>query len=142
MASLLRRSAAFLAVASIAVLIYNRLSPLGTGHLFTFLLGVLLIPVCKRFISVTPRVNGQTDTSKNYIYGLDHGKLHPKVPTPLWMNLGYWEVCLPKSPATHNAPDMLERKFAESNDGPMAEAVRNLLREVLKTAGHLQRPGS
>ncbi|KAF2036578.1 hypothetical protein EK21DRAFT_19079, partial [Setomelanomma holmii] len=49
------------------------------------------------------------------VYGLEHGRLHLRTPTPMWMNMGYWGDG--KSPKT------------------MAEACRDLLKAVLKEAG-------
>jgi hypothetical protein len=50
------------------------------------------------------------------IYGLQHGRLHLQVPTPMWMNMGYWDTEAPKSKT-------------------MAEACRDLLKVVLGEAG-------
>jgi hypothetical protein len=50
------------------------------------------------------------------MYGLQHGRLHLQVPTPMWMNMGYWSTDSPQ-PKT------------------MAEACRDLLKVVLSEAG-------
>lgn len=50
------------------------------------------------------------------MYGLEHGRLHLRVPTPMWMNMGYWGA------------DGCEQKT-------LAEACRDLLNVVLCEAG-------
>jgi hypothetical protein len=52
---------------------------------------------------------------KESIYGLQHGRLHLQVPTPMWMNMGYW------GPA--------------GSSKTLAEACRDLLKAVLAEAG-------
>jgi hypothetical protein len=52
---------------------------------------------------------------KESIYGLEHGRLHLQVPTPMWMNMGYW------GPA--------------GSSKTLAEACRDLLKAVLAEAG-------
>jgi len=52
---------------------------------------------------------------KESMYGLQHGRLHLQVATPMWMNMGYW--------GHGSGPDTL------------AEACRDLLKMVLREAG-------
>lgn len=52
---------------------------------------------------------------KDSVYGLQHGRLHLQIPTPMWMNMGYWDATNPNQ--------------------TMAEAGRDLLKAVLKEAG-------
>ncbi|KAF2830551.1 hypothetical protein CC86DRAFT_367286 [Ophiobolus disseminans] len=52
---------------------------------------------------------------KESMYGLQHGRLHLKLPTPMWMNMGYWGH--------------------EVEASTMAEACRDLLKMVLREAG-------
>jgi hypothetical protein len=59
-----------------------------------------------------PRVSHDDRES---LYGLQHGRLHLQVPTPMWMNMGYWDVADTKK--------------------TMAEACRDLLKAVLAEAG-------
>jgi hypothetical protein len=52
---------------------------------------------------------------KESMYGLEHGKLHLQVPTPMWMNMGYWRH--------------------DSGTQTLAEACKDLLKMVLREAG-------
>jgi hypothetical protein len=56
-----------------------------------------------------------SEKEKESIYGLEHGRLHLQVPTPMWMNMGYW------GPA--------------GSSKTLAEACRDLLKAVLAEAG-------
>jgi hypothetical protein len=56
-----------------------------------------------------------SNKEKESIYGLEHGRLHLQVPTPMWMNMGYW------GPA--------------GSSKTLAKACRDLLKAVLAEAG-------
>jgi hypothetical protein len=51
---------------------------------------------------------------KESMYGLEHGRLHLQVPTPMWMNMGYWGPT--------------------GSSKTLAEACRDLLKAVLDEA--------
>jgi hypothetical protein len=58
---------------------------------------------------------GGARKSQEAMYGLQHGRLHLQVQTPMWMNMGYWG----------------ERGSYKT----LAEACRDLLKQVLAEAG-------
>lgn len=78
-------------------------------------LGALSYPLIK--LAFLRRLKA-ADGKKESMYGLQHGRLHLQVATPMWMNMGYW-----RSDYDGNAPESL------------AEACRNLLQAVLSEAG-------
>ena len=44
-------------------------------------------------IDVDAAHKGKVDRDRrDSVYGLDHGRLHLKIPTCMWMNMGYWTV--------------------------------------------------
>jgi hypothetical protein len=38
------------------------------------------------------RKSQQSPEARASVYGLQHGRLHLQIPTPMWMNMGYWKV--------------------------------------------------
>jgi hypothetical protein len=66
-----------------------------------------------RWAALRWQKNSRAD--RESLYGLQHGRLHLQVPTPMWMNMGYWGV-------------------GDTNK-TMAEACRDLLKAVLAEAG-------
>ncbi|KAF2706493.1 hypothetical protein K504DRAFT_459796 [Pleomassaria siparia CBS 279.74] len=77
------------AFAAFIGLVYCRgLSALS--HVLTFLCGLLFPRVGIAIFSRVKRGTKAEDGSVSSIYGLDHGRLHLKIPPTLWMNMGYW----------------------------------------------------
>jgi hypothetical protein len=87
----------------------NRIGPSSHAVISAALLYVLTRLI---MIGWWRKVFGQDRES---MYGLQHGRLHLQVPTPMWMNMGYWQ-------------DDVEKQT-------MAEACRDLLKMVLHEAG-------
>jgi hypothetical protein len=81
--------------------------------------GVLLVCLGILFFSLikwrTTNSQKREKQESGEIYGLQHGRLHLQVPTPMWMNMGYWD----ESGTTKS----------------LAEACRDLLKAVLAEAG-------
>jgi hypothetical protein len=75
-------------------------------------LAVLLYPLARWVLTRSWKAQDREGES---MYGLEHGRLHLQVPTPMWMNMGHWDPV--GSPKT------------------LAGACRDLLKAVLAEAG-------
>jgi hypothetical protein len=81
----------------------------------TQILGVGLVVVLYWLMT---RAQG-TEKEKIPMYGLQHGRLHLQLPTPMWMNMGYWQ----------------------DTTSTLSEACRDLLKAVLAEAGFSSEQG-
>ena len=82
-------------------------------------LGILLYTIIK-WTSTNSR--SSEEHKKGEMYGLQHGRLHLQVPTPMWMNMGFWDEA--------------------GTTTTLAEACRDLLKTVLSEAGFLRKTES
>jgi hypothetical protein len=85
---------------------------LENGGVIGVSLAVLLYPIARWALLRSWRAHGNGGES---MYGLEHGRLHLQVPTPMWMNMGLW------------GPARVSKT--------LAEACRDLLKAVLDEAG-------
>ncbi|KAF2020650.1 hypothetical protein BU24DRAFT_416328 [Aaosphaeria arxii CBS 175.79] len=97
------------------------------SHLFVFLSGLFFVPFLKWFLSgvlkLWNRKKFKEDDTRT-LYSLAHGKLNLTLSPPsMWMNMGYWKE------------DSDGSKKGKACSMTLAQASRNLLSEVLKTAG-------
>ncbi|KAF1964251.1 hypothetical protein BU23DRAFT_493279 [Bimuria novae-zelandiae CBS 107.79] len=89
-----------------------------SSHLLALICGVFLPAVIRRVFTRSIRANERNNADERSLYGLDHGRLHLKLPDDMWMNMGYW-----KGPSK-----------------TLSEACRDLLIEVFGTVGVNARP--
>ncbi|KAH4175957.1 hypothetical protein HBI26_065690 [Parastagonospora nodorum] len=82
-------------------------------------LGILLYTIIKWTVV---KSKGSEQNKKGEMYGLQHGRLHLQVPTPMWMNMGLWDEA--------------------GTTTTLAEACRDLLKAVLAEAGFSQKTDS
>ena len=117
------------------------LSQSGT-HVITFLCGLLLPRLIIALVSGAKGTRVKKNESSS-IYGLDHGRLHLKIPPPMWMNMGYWHQVRRISHTTNNVVLTSRQDDYYDSDGKvcskepklLAIACKDLLNEVLETAG-------
>jgi hypothetical protein len=92
--------------------VYDKLNVTST-KLDVFCLGLVLYS-CIKWACLRLRRKARVRENES-MYGLQHGRLHLQVPTPMWMNMGYW---------SHD--------FKQNT---LAKAGRDLLTTVLREAG-------
>jgi hypothetical protein len=70
---------------------FSNLKPLRIGlsgtHVLTSLYELLFPRVVFKVILL---FNGKDGKNESVVYGLGHGRLHLKIPPPMWMNMDYW----------------------------------------------------
>lgn len=79
-------------------------------------LGILLYTIIKWTVA---KSKSSEENKKGEMYGLQHGRLHLQVPTPMWMNMGFWDEA--------------------GTTTTLADACRDLLKAVLAEAGFSRR---
>ena len=74
-----------------ALYLYRPILQFNGSHLITLICGVVLLPSVKLVFRTlhTRKLRAKSKESDSSIYGLDHARLHIRIQTPMWMNMGY-----------------------------------------------------